>query len=148
MSEARELKDGFRVAAIVIGLCALAAVVLHLWFARSMRRHQWNRRSPRRPWRSGKPRRQPSKGKSIRRPSPHRGFDADRALEKAVVVARLVAISLGVVGIVRTERLRVAGSGAALGVLALSFQMAIVLIGAIVPVVLVAGVLSSFGADI
>jgi len=77
-------------------------------------------------------------------PSPERSsIDLDRATQLTTSVLGGMAVIFGLVGFVRHESLRAAGSAAALGAGAIAFQFAVLAIGAIVLAILVASVLDN-----
>jgi hypothetical protein len=71
-------------------------------------------------------------------------IDLDRATQLTTSVLGGLALILGLVGFVRHESLRAAGSAAALGTGAIAFQFLVLAIGAIVLAILVASVLHHF----
>lgn len=68
-------------------------------------------------------------------------WDADRIAMAAIASFGALAILLAVVGFVRHEPLRMVGSAAALGAIALALQYLIVAIGAIIFAIIIAAVL-------
>lgn len=73
------------------------------------------------------------------------GYDLDQLASIATAVLGGLAAILAVVGIALKEPMRVAGGAAALGVGALAFQFAVLALGVIALVVLVAVVLGGLG---
>lgn len=72
-------------------------------------------------------------------------WDADRFVMTAIAGTSVLAILLAVIGFVRHEPLRMVGSAAALGTIALAFQYFVIAVGAIVFAIILAGVLSGLG---
>jgi hypothetical protein len=77
--------------------------------------------------------------------SKSRPLDMDQLASITTAVLAGLAIILGVIGFAKKEPLRVAGGAAVLGGSALEFQFAVMALGAIVLVILIAAVLSQLG---
>ena len=72
-------------------------------------------------------------------------YDWDRIASIATAVLGGLAVILAVIGVAMKEPLRVAGGAAALGVAAIAFQFAVLALGVLVVVILVAAVLGELG---
>ena len=85
------------------------------------------------------------KGEAYEPPPGPASRTKDEWLKIGIAAASLAAVLLAVIGIIRKESLRVAGSAAALGILDITFQVAITLFAVLLFCVLVAAVLASLG---
>lgn len=84
--------------------------------------------------------------KGIEAPPPKsRAIDTDQIISTGTAILGSFAIIFGVIGYAKKEPIRVAGGAAVLGGSAIAFQFAVVALGVMVIVILVAVVLSQIG---
>jgi len=85
------------------------------------------------------------KGEKLKEEASATKIDLDRGLSIATGVMGGLAIIFGVLGFAKRESARVAGGAAILGGVALTFQFAVMALGAIIVAILVAAVISQIG---
>lgn len=130
----------FGTIAVVLGLAALAAVLLHFQLGPIETPPALEEVVAEQAVRIRDATVARLRGETYEAPTEASGRGPDAWLQLAVTGAGLGAVALGVVALLCGERLRIAGAGAALGALALAFQVAIVLFALLILAILIAAV--------
>jgi hypothetical protein len=87
------------------------------------------------------------KGQKIKERAVSRTIDLDQGVRIATSVLGGLAVILGVVSFAKREPLRVGGGAAFLGGVAITFQFAVIALGAIVLAILIGSVISQTGIE-
>ncbi|MCU7930975.1 MAG: hypothetical protein KZQ90_09250 [Candidatus Thiodiazotropha sp. (ex Codakia rugifera)] len=87
-------------------------------------------------------------GKEYTPPPSTQSLDIDDLLYKSVMVAGLIAVGLGSIGFTQKEEWRPSGVAFILGAAAITLQLSIAFVGALIVFLIIAAIISGLGIDI
>lgn len=87
-------------------------------------------------------------GKEYTPPPTTQSLDIDDLLYKSVMVAGLIAVGLGAIGFTQKEEWHPSGAAFVLGGAAITLQLSIAFVGALILFLIIAAIISGLGIDI
>ena len=88
------------------------------------------------------------KGEAYTPPVVEKTVDVDDIIFKGVMIAGFIALTLGTLGFTQNEEWRPSGAAFVLGGAAITLQLSIVFVGALLVILIVAAIISSSGLDL